>query len=388
MSGEAARATALLERLIDVADDGGRLRETLAGTPLAVTAPLLIDELVFRADDPTNSEPVRIAVDVVDGDERESFVLTLRAGRPIDVARGAPSGEPGMLVEYTATQLVRTLFGLPTGAANAGRRTVPLYGQPREATTVPEPGMVDQVHRAANALFGGTDPERGSLEEYAVRYGADKWGGLHWFTPHYERHFRRFRDRPVRVLEIGIGGFQDPDEGGQSLKLWKRYFRRGIVHGMDVYPKNGLDAPRIRTITADQSDVDTLVALAERDGPYDIVIDDGSHQNEHVLITFAALFPYVRPGGFYVIEDLWTTYVPGYGGTEGGEGGPGTSVGLLKRLIDELHHEEWTGKAEAEPGGPASSLAGMYVYHNIAFLEKGVNLEGGIPEWIRSWPLS
>jgi len=389
MNAVAVRATALLTRLMDAADDDRLLRAALDATPLSETAAALVDELVFRADRPTNTELVRVGVDVVDRDERASFVVSLIAGKPVEVAPGPEVGEPGLHVEYTASDLVRALFGPPAGVGSTARRTVQLYNQARDATTTPSYETLAEVHRAVDALLAGTDPERGCLDEWAVRYGTDKWGGLHWFTPHYQRHFRRLRDRPVRVLEIGIGGFQDPNRGGESLRLWKRYFRRGLVYGMDIFPKNGLDEARLTTVLGDQSDAAGLAELAERHGPFDIVIDDGSHQNDHVLTTFSALFPYVRPGGFYVIEDLWTTYNANYGGQPGTTGGPGTSVGLLKDLLDQVQYEEWsTGSAEPAANAPAATLAGMFVYHNIAFLEKGVNAEGGVPEWIRSWPLS
>ncbi len=54
-------------------------------------------------------------------------------------------------------------------------------------------------------------PARADLGALAVRYGSDKWADLHWYTEHYEHHFSRFQDAPVRVLEIGIGGYHAPN---------------------------------------------------------------------------------------------------------------------------------------------------------------------------------
>jgi hypothetical protein len=55
----------------------------------------------------------------------------------------------------------------------------------------------------------------------------------------------------------------------------------------------------------DQSDVGTLsnIALAEFDGAIDLVIDDASHQFGPTQASFTCLFPRLRPGGLYVIED-------------------------------------------------------------------------------------
>src|SRR5207248_1611615 len=81
----------------------------------------------------------------------------------------------------------------------------------------------------------------------------DKWGGLHWYTPHYDHHFGPLREAPVRLLEIGIGGYDVPEAGGGSLRMWQRYFRRGLIHGLDIFEKR-LNEPRIRTVRGDQND--------------------------------------------------------------------------------------------------------------------------------------
>lgn len=53
------------------------------------------------------------------------------------------------------------------------------------------------------------------------------------------------------------------------------------------------DGPRLRREIADQSD----------DGLLDVVIDDASHLLDPSAATFDCLFPLLRPGGLYVIED-------------------------------------------------------------------------------------
>ena len=56
---------------------------------------------------------------------------------------------------------------------------------------------------------------------------------------------RRIGDQAVKVLEIGIGGYDAPDAGGESLRMWKHYFRRGLIYGMDIYPKPGVAQSRV-----------------------------------------------------------------------------------------------------------------------------------------------
>jgi mycinamicin biosynthesis methyltransferase MycE-like protein len=243
----AMESTDLLERLIRAADDDRLLRDVLAEASFAETAGLLVDELVFRARRPGNTHPVRIGLDIVDGDRHEYFACTLASDRRIEVARGtAAAGEVGLRVEYEIHDLVRALYGRRSAPSNTARQTVPLFGQPADTADFPQRKLLSEVPRAIDALLAGTEPGREDLGELAVRYGSDKWGGLHWFARRYEDHFQRLRDEPLRLLEIGIGGYRDPNEGGASLKMWKHYFRRATVLGMDLFPKHGLAEPRIR----------------------------------------------------------------------------------------------------------------------------------------------
>lgn len=120
----------------------------------------------------------------------------------------------------------------------------------------------------------------------------DKW--LHYF-PIYERHFARFRGQSPRVLELGV------DHGG-SLQLWKRYFGKGAeIIGVDLEIAAMFEEDQIKTHCMDQ----TSKLIAEL-GPFDIVIDDGSHQAEHQMISFDNLWP--RCQGVYLIEDCHRIY--------------------------------------------------------------------------------
>src|SRR5438445_13894138 len=47
-----------------------------------------------------------------------------------------------------------------------------------------------------------------------------------------------------------------------------------------------------------------LAELASKERPLDIIIDDGSHASVHQHLTLGVLFPSLKPGGLFVIEDL------------------------------------------------------------------------------------
>jgi len=118
----------------------------------------------------------------------------------------------------------------------------------------------------------------------------DKW--RHYFDI-YEKHFARFRDTAVRVLEIGI------DHGG-SLQLWKEYFGvRAQIVGVDIVNCTRFAEPQIEIVVADQCKLPDL-------GDFDIIIDDGSHICAHQSITFRKMWPHCR--SVYLIEDCHNGY--------------------------------------------------------------------------------
>ncbi len=136
----------------------------------------------------------------------------------------------------------------------------------------------------------------------------------HNYTPIYEKYFSSFRNSPIKLLEIGIG-INGPgsigttvfgrNRGGASLKMWKDYFRNGMIYGIDLNDASFLNDSRIQTFTGDQGSRESLLRIAEAIGcEFDVIIDDGSHASIHQQITMAALLPFLKKGGVYVIEDL------------------------------------------------------------------------------------
>jgi len=133
---------------------------------------------------------------------------------------------------------------------------------------------------------------RAMFETHAGRQ-IDRWSH---YLDIYEKHFARFRGQSPRVLELGI------DHGG-SLQLWKRYFGSGAeIIGVDISPDAMFIEPGIRTACMDQKDP----TIASEFGPFDIIIDDGSHVSEDQEITFGNLWP--RCQGVYLIEDCHNKY--------------------------------------------------------------------------------
>ncbi|MBW4554043.1 MAG: hypothetical protein KME35_23515 [Aphanocapsa sp. GSE-SYN-MK-11-07L] len=220
-------------------------------------------------------------------------------------------------------------------------------------------GLQDSLYR----FFVGSD-----LKALADIYGTDKWGS-HFYAQHYETHFAPLRRKNLNILEIGIGGYSNPEEGGESLRMWRTYFPNARIFGIDIHDKSGHDERRIKTFKGSQVDEDFLKHVIKEIDPIDIVIDDGSHVNEHVIHTFKFLFPRIQCQ-WYVIEDTQTSYWPGeYGGMSDDLNNLGTSMGFLKHLIDGLNYVEY--KIDGyEPTYFDQHIVAMHFYHNIVFIEK------------------
>jgi hypothetical protein len=211
---------------------------------------------------------------------------------------------------------------------------------------------------------------RPNLNRLALIYGTDKWG-LHWYTQHYQRYFKPLRLRRLNVLEIGVGGYDVPSEGARSLRMWKAYFPKSRIVGIDIEDKTAWRERRIDIRQCDQTDADALKKLSEEYGGFDIIIDDGSHINQHVIATFEVLFPLLRPNGIYAVEDTQTACWPTWGG---GVQNPANSIAYFKRLVDGLNYAEYPIPGY-RPTYFDENIVEISFFHNLVIIRKGRNDE-------------
>lgn len=139
--------------------------------------------------------------------------------------------------------------------------------------------------------------------------------------------------------------------------MWRNYFPRAAIYGVDLYEKRLDGEKRITALQADQSDPDALRLVVDACPMFDLVVDDGSHIGSHVITTFEVLFPKLRPGGYYAIEDLETSYLTAYGG--GPPGHPGTAAALAKELLDDVN-------------GGRRPVAAIHAYPGLILVEKSL----------------
>ena len=92
------------------------------------------------------------------------------------------------------------------------------------------------------------------------------WTG---FLKIYDKYFQDYKDKEINILEIGV-------DKGKSLKLWRDYFTKANICGIDI-EKMDFTIEGVELITVDQTDTKSLKKICERYKSFDIIIDDGSH---------------------------------------------------------------------------------------------------------------
>ena len=140
-----------------------------------------------------------------------------------------------------------------------------------------------------------------SLDDLGLRFQTDKASTHHGYLDFYARFLDEIRDEARTVLEIGV-------YRGQSLRMWEAYFTRAEIIGLDINPESkAYEGGRVRVEIGDQSSHTVLERLA-RSGPFDLVIDDGSHVWDHQIASFRYLYSHVVAGRYYILEDLDVGY--------------------------------------------------------------------------------
>lgn len=122
---------------------------------------------------------------------------------------------------------------------------------------------------------------------------------LRVFLERYAKLFTPIRHDNLTILEIGVGGYKNPDKGGGSLRMWAEFFPNSTILGVDLHPKNLELPPNASFYQGSQTDVEFLNKLAKS---FDIVIDDASHITANTITTFETLWPITKQ--FYIVEDL------------------------------------------------------------------------------------
>ena len=214
-------------------------------------------------------------------------------------------------------------------------------------------------------------PDNELFRIFSADTNVHKW---HHYFDIYTRYFERFRNRPIRMLEIGV--FR-----GGSLRMWKEYFHPdSTIVGIDIDKScqaHEIAERNVYVRIGSQADPDFLDAVNGEFGPFDIILDDGSHKTHHQILSFGALFrSALKEDGCYMVEDVHTNYWIKHVDS------PETFIDLSKQMVDMLH-EPYFGRKETEfrHGHPdavremdlsylSANLGGISFHDSIVVFEK------------------
>lgn len=161
------------------------------------------------------------------------------------------------------------------------------------------------------------------LTEIANKYNTDKGTNSncdnnckgHGFTEFYYNYFKDLK-RPI-ILEIGVWK-------GASIKMYNEFFNGDCeIYCIDIDPNRDVSdiGDNVHFFVVDQGDINQLNAFKEKMGDikFDIILDDGSHQIFHQMLTYAVFRKLLKPNGIYVMEDLHTSFLESWGRSYGNE---------------------------------------------------------------------
>ena len=186
----------------------------------------------------------------------------------------------------------------------------------------------------------------------------------------YEKYLGPLRNRPFKILEIGLGCSTDMYAPGHGYALLKKYVPQVEYHAIEynkqcpdwlrrigrmskeeaIKKKHPVFGPQDaqwiidHTVWGDQSSPDVMREVVSRFGAetFDVIIDDGSHISDHMVNSMKYLYTKaLKPGGVYIVEDIQMVFTPGGGGGRDAQQGRKTFVAFVQDLILWQQFEWW-----------------------------------------------
>lgn len=141
------------------------------------------------------------------------------------------------------------------------------------------------------------------------RYNSDKNSSFHNYCRQYDNLTKDYRDKPISFLELGV-------YTGESVKIWRDAFSNSTkIVGVDINPDCKRYENPDKSIFIEIGDATNQVFikyLNDKYGGFDIILDDASHTNKDVILSFEQLFPLMNDNGLYIVEDTITYKAPAY----------------------------------------------------------------------------
>jgi hypothetical protein len=200
---------------------------------------------------------------------------------------------------------------------------------------------------------------------------SQKW--VQYLTPYDEivRELLTTFGTRISLLEIGI------QEGG-SIQIWREVFGpEARIVGVDIDPTCAkLDLPA-EVFIGDSSNKKFLNSIQVRDKPFNLIVDDGSHDSKHQKQAFETLFPLLSHNGLYIVEDTEHSY---YWSKHGGYLRRSSFINLTKRTIDKMHKQYFLSPTFRGFNVDATMITSVTFHPGMIIFKKGLPVESRIVE--------
>ena len=130
-------------------------------------------------------------------------------------------------------------------------------------------------------------------------------GSAHTYIEFYEKYFDTKKGQHINLLEIGL-------MSGGSLYLWKKYFKKYSIVGVDLAKTWYKPRPFQPELESD-ANIKLLFQVDSRrsaipkevtEMKFDFIIDDANHNVKPQIATMENYWQFVKAGGTYFIEDV------------------------------------------------------------------------------------
>jgi demethylmacrocin O-methyltransferase len=152
-----------------------------------------------------------------------------------------------------------------------------------------------------------------TLDELANKYNTDKGSqysgpSRHGYAPIYDEYLNKWKSKNIKMLEVGV--CMEGTEGGHSIYMWNEYFENAKIYTFDIVDMSNHPSvsqnDNVFFFKGDQGERNDFISMYQSFGNenFDFILEDGSHEVHHQIISLGHLFKYVKPGGFYILEDM------------------------------------------------------------------------------------
>ena len=121
----------------------------------------------------------------------------------------------------------------------------------------------------------------------------------HGYAKIYEKYLKKHKDEYLNIIELG--SFY-----GNATAAFYFYFKNAQIYSADINPDMYLyRSKRLKNFFTDTSSRTSIEKnILSRNIEFDLIIEDASHMLKDQIISLFILFKNLKPGGFFIIEEI------------------------------------------------------------------------------------